>query len=138
MKKGLIVIFGKNDVHMTNADIFKSFFNQKIKICFVNNGNHDKVFNLLTELSESPSSDFSILNLRKEKASIFAVKAGVRFLSNKENVQLIIHTEPKNISSPKLIDRILTFFNEDLSTKKNERVLLRSVYSVHEILNHIE
>ena len=136
MKKGIIIIFRKNDTDITNTLIFKSFFNQKIKICLVNNGNHEDVFKLLSELKESSESDVSILNLRKEKTLKVAVKAGVRFLSNNGNIKLIIHAEPNNIANPIFIDKILEFFTQDITAKKNERVLLRRVYSVNEMSNY--
>jgi len=47
MNLGIIIIFEKNDINTADALIFKSFFNQKVKICLVNNGNNEKFFKLL-------------------------------------------------------------------------------------------
>ncbi|MFK8060119.1 MAG: hypothetical protein AB8B78_08520 [Polaribacter sp.] len=133
MKKGIIIIFGKKDIDETNSLIFKSFFNQKIKICLVNNGNHKKVLKILNKLKNSSQCDISILNLRKEKKMMLAVKAGVRFLSKNENINLIIHTSPANISDPITIEKVKDVFEQELVLKKEERVLLRSVYSINEL-----
>ncbi|MCH3885203.1 hypothetical protein [Tenacibaculum aquimarinum] len=132
MKKGIIIIFGKKDFDETNTLIFKSFFNQKIKICLVNNGNNNKNLQSLYKLKDSSKCDISILSLKKEKKLILAVKAGVRFLSQSENIKLIIHTKPKNISNPKSIEKLLKVFEQEWLAKKEERVLLRRVYSISE------
>lgn len=136
MRNGIIIVFGKNDFDSSNALNFKSFFYKNIKICLVNNGNHDKVFKLLNALKDSSKCDISILNLRKEKTVMLAVKAGVRFLTNSDNISLIIHTNPKNICKPKLIDNVLELIDQELIKKKDERVLLRSVYSINEVFNY--
>jgi hypothetical protein len=135
MNLGIIIIFEEDDVITTDARIFKSFFNQNVKICLVNNGNHKKIFRLLDKLKDSSKCDISILNLRKKQITKAAVKVGVRFLSSMNNVNLIIHTKPKNICNPKIIDIMLEVFEGDLMKKKDERVLLRSVYSIHEVLH---
>ena len=131
----IIIIFGKGDVKRTDALIFKSFFNQNVKICLVNNGNHKKVFKLLDKLKSSSKCDISILNLRKELTTKGAVKAGIRFLSTINNLNLIIHTKPKNICSPKILDTMLEVFEDDLVKKTDERAELRSVYPIHEVFH---
>lgn len=133
MNKGIIIIFGENDLDETNSLTFKSFFNQKVKICLVNNGNHDNVLRLLNKLKDSSMCDISILNLRKEKKMMSAVKAGVRFLSKNENINIIIHANLKNILNSESIDKVLEAFEQELNIKKEERVLLRSVYSINEL-----
>ncbi|KGL63824.1 hypothetical protein PHEL85_0865 [Polaribacter sp. Hel1_85] len=77
----------------------------------------------------------SILNLRKEKASDLALKAGVRFLFNNDNINLIVHAKPKNIFDKKLMKKIVNISDEDLRNKIDERVLLRKVYALNEIVN---
>jgi hypothetical protein len=135
MNLGIIIIFDKEDVKKIDALLFKSFFNQNVKICLVNNGNHEKVVKLLEKLKSSSKCDISILNLRKEQTTMAAVKAGVRYLSTMNNFNLIIHTKPKNICNPKIIDTMLEVFENDLMKKKDDRVLLRSVYSIDEVFH---
>jgi hypothetical protein len=135
MKKGIIIIFGKNDFTISESLSFKSSFNKKIKICLVNNGNDTKVLNLLYKLKESSKCNISILNLRKEKESMLAVKAGVRFLTNTEDINIFVHAKPKNIFEKDLMKKILKISDEDFENKVDERVLLRKVYSFDELVN---
>lgn len=138
MKKGIVIIFGKNDFDITSTLNFKLFLDQKIKICLVNNGNQDKMLPLLNELSDSSKGDISILNLRKEKTTMLAVKAGVRFLSNIENLSLIVYANPTIIFTKGLIEKIIKTSNKDLIKRKDKRVLLRTVYSIQEVFNYKE
>ena len=64
-----------------------------------------------------------------------AVKAGVRFLSTSENFNLIVYTKKKNIFTENIIRKIVEISKTDLMKKKDERILLRKVYSVSEIIN---
>tara|TARA_R110002049_G_scaffold183679_8_gene351678 strand:- start:9326 stop:9736 length:411 start_codon:yes stop_codon:yes gene_type:complete len=135
MRKGIIIIFGKNDVVNSNNLFLKSFFNKHIKICLINNGNNDEILEFLNELKYSSKCDISILNLKKEKTPMSAVKAGVRFLSTSENFNLIVYTKKKNIFTENIIRKIVEISKTDLMKKKDERILLRKVYSVSEIIN---
>ncbi len=134
MNKGIIIVFDKNDIDIKTDLPFKSFF-KKIKICLVNNGNHKKMLKLLNELKDASEYDISILNLKKQKESMLAVKAGVRFLSTIEDVDLIVYARPKNLLNIMVIEKVLSISDEELLKKKDERVLLRRVYSVNEIIN---
>ncbi|AUC23637.1 hypothetical protein BTO15_16730 [Polaribacter sejongensis] len=133
MKKGIIIICNKNDLDILKEIRFKSLFNKEFKICIVNNGNNNKILNFLLKLNESSKFDISILNLRKEKALKLAMKAGVRFLSNLYDVQLFVHTTPKSVFKNNLKKKLESIKDENFINKKNERVLLRSVYSLNEI-----
>ena len=135
MKKGIIVVFGKNDMDVLEKYYLKSFFNKQYKICLVNNGNDNKILKFLFKLKESSKFDISILNLRKEKTSMSAVKAGVRFLSKTEDINLIVHTSPKNIFNKTLMKKMRKISAEDLVHKIDERVLLRKVYDLKELIN---
>ena len=133
MKKGIIIICNKNDLDVLEEIRFKSLFNKEFKICIVNNGNNNKILNFLLKLKESSKFDISILNLRKETALKLAMKAGVRFLSNLYDVQLFVHTTPKSVFKHNLKKKLESIKDENFINKKNERVLLRSVYSLNEI-----
>ena len=135
MKKGIIIIFGKSDIEISANLSFKSSFNKKFKICLVNNGNDHKVLKFLDKLKKLSKCDISILNLRKEKKSMLAVKAGVRFLTNTEDVNIFVYAKPKNILDKNLMKKILKISDEDLENKIDERVLLRKVYSLDELVN---
>ncbi|QXP73689.1 hypothetical protein RRF68_03505 [Tenacibaculum sp. HL-MS23] len=135
MKKGIIIIFNKSDINILKTSFLKSFINQGIKILLINNGNHQAIIELLCALKEYSKKDISILTLRKEKKAMLAVKAGVRFLSTINNIGLIIHTKPMSMLNISFINKILNISEKDLFNKKEERVLLRRVYSINEIIN---
>lgn len=135
MKKGVIVVFEKNDIDSLKSTRIKFLYNNKLDFCFVNNGNDNKVLKFLYKLKEASKSNISILNIRKEKPLLPAVKAAVRFLKNKENIDLIIYTEPKTIYNKDLLNKIASIPQENLVYKREERVLLRKVYSLNELIN---
>ncbi|WP_159951044.1 hypothetical protein [Polaribacter septentrionalilitoris] len=133
MKKGLIIVFGKDDVEFENTIIFNLLYNQKVTICLVNNGNCGKVYDLLYRLKENSKSEILILSLKKEKPLSLAAKAGVRSLVNKENYEAIIYTEPKNISHENYNNNFIEVFNKHLKKRKDKRVLLRTLYAIDEL-----
>jgi hypothetical protein len=135
MKKGIIIIFNKSDINILKASFLKSFINQGIKILLINNGNHQVIIELLCELRKYSKKDISILTLRKEKKTMLAIKAGVRFLSAINDIGLIIHTKPMSMLNISFINKVLNISEKDLLNKKEERVLLRRVYSITEIIN---
>lgn len=137
MKKGFIIIFKKNDLAFSESLSFKPAFNKKFKICLVNNGHDHKVLKFLDKLKELSKCDISILNLRKEKKTMLAVKAGVRFLTYTEDINIFVYAIPKNIFDKNLMKKILKISDEDLENKIDERVLLRKVYSLEELLRKI-
>ncbi|ALU75048.1 hypothetical protein AUW17_07145 [Tenacibaculum dicentrarchi] len=136
MKKGLIIIFEKKDAAILNTFCLRSFINQKLKIVLINNGNHQVVFEFLNILKDTSKCDVSILTLRREKKVVSAIKAGVRFLSTIKNIGLIIYTNPRNMLNATWIDQELDLSKIELPHKKNERILLRKVYSMNEIINY--
>lgn len=135
MKKGIIIIFGKSDVNILDNLFLKLFLNKEIKFCLVNNGNNQKVPKLLQGVKKTSKSDISILTLKREKKLSVAIKAGARFLSAAKDIGIIIHIRPSSISSMSLIERVLKISDKDLFKKKDERILLRRVYSINEIIN---
>ncbi|CAL2082115.1 hypothetical protein LNI90_05555 [Tenacibaculum dicentrarchi] len=136
MKKGLIIIFGKKDANVLSNFCLRFFLNQKIKILLINNGNHRIFFDFLNILKKTSKCDISILTLRSEKKALLAIKAGVRFLSTIKNIGLIIHTNPTDMLNGNWINKKLDLSNIELPHKKNERILLRQVYSMNEIINY--
>ncbi len=135
MKKGLIIIFDKDDLTELKDLSVKLSFNKQIKICLINNGNDNKILNLLTKIKNKSKCDVVILNLRKEKPLMLAVKAGVRFLYNINDLDLIFYTKSKDTLSKIIVEKLSKLTDIDLITKKEERVLLRNVFSLDELNN---
>lgn len=135
MKKGLIIIFDKDDFTELKNLNCKLSFNKQVRICLINNGNDNKILNLLTKLKNKSKCDVFILNLRKEKTLMLAVKAGVRFLYNINDLDLVFYTKAKNTLSKIIIEKLVKITDIDLVNKKEERVLLRKVFSLDELIN---
>ena len=64
-----------------------------------------------------------------------AVKAGVRFLYNINDLDLIFYTKPKDSLSKVIFEKLVKITDIDLLDKKEERVLLRKVFPLDELIN---
>lgn len=135
MKKGLIIVFGKEDLFFENSLIFNILNRKKITICLINNGNCNKVYDLLNRLKETTTSEILILSLKREKPLLLAVKAGVRSLINEDDFDTIIYTEPKEINQSNYNNRLVELFNKHFTKRKEKRVLLRTLYAIDEVKN---
>ena len=133
MKKGLIIVFSTEDIAFENTLIFNILNYKKITFCLVNNGNCNKVHDLLYRLKETAKSEILLLSLKKEKPLLLAVKAGVRSLINDDDFDTIIYTEPKEINQRKYSNKILELLNKKVAKRKEKRVLLRTLYAIDEI-----
>ncbi|CAM1333083.1 protein of unknown function [Tenacibaculum aestuariivivum] len=76
IKKGIIIIFDKNDINIFS---FKLFLNEEIKMCLIN---HARVVNFLSTLKKTSESDMSILILRKEKNIVSYKSSSTFFINN--------------------------------------------------------
>lgn len=87
MKIGIIIIFHNNE-----KDIDKRFFiehinnSKNIILCLVNNCSKDNTYQLLKEIKEASKTNLSIVNIKKFKSDVAAVRAGARYMSNKYNL----------------------------------------------------
>jgi hypothetical protein len=66
---------------------------------------------------------------------MLAVKAGVRFLYNINDLDLIFYTKPKASLSKVMFEKLFKITDIDLLDKKEERVLLRKVFPLDELIN---
>jgi len=133
MKKGLIIVFSKEDIAFENTLIFNILNYKKITICLVNNGNCNKVHDLLYRLKETAKSEILLLSLKKEKPLLLAVKAGVRSLVSRDNFETIVYTQPKEITQYKYSNKILEVLSKQVEKRKDKRVLLRTLYAIDEV-----
>lgn len=133
MRKGLIIVFGKEDLAFENSLIFNFLNNNKITVCLINNGNCNKVYDLLLRLKESSQSEILVLSLMKEKPLLSAVKAGVRSLINEADFDTIIYTKSKEINQNNCNNRFIEVFSKHLKKRNGRRALLRTLYAIDEI-----
>jgi len=147
MKTGIIIIFHNNDNEMD-----PSFFIEQIKqtsnleLCLVNNDSKDSTYELLNEVKDS-CDNVSVINIRKFKSDVAAVKAGARFLFSAfqlKNVGYVsinmLNTKYHGLNS--LIKMIAenqdVIINYSHKTLKKKQTLFQSLFSVIDYLKNLE
>lgn len=91
MKIGILIIF-RNDETAIKLHKFTKLFARKTKldVCFVNNASTDNTLKLLKEIQEEATIPISIIDVKKDKGFNAAIKAGVRYLSNKNDLPYLL------------------------------------------------
>ena len=80
MKAGIIIIFHNNENDMDTTYFIEQIQQTpKLELCLVNNDSKDATYDMLKEVKEE-CSNVSVVNVRKFKSDIAAVKAGARFM----------------------------------------------------------
>ncbi|MEL0644091.1 MULTISPECIES: glycosyltransferase [unclassified Olleya] len=150
MKTGIIIIFHNNE-----KQINPSFFIQKIrntsnlKLCFVDNDSKDNTSVMLDEIKEA-CPEVSVVNIKKFKSDISAVRAGARYMSNQFNLNQLGYVSANMLNIKYhglngLIDAInenqelLSKFNiEELKKRKIKVSLFQSLFSIIDYLKKIK
>ena len=119
MKVGIIIpccdVAEKLDVEQ-----FKEFISAEpnYHLCFVNFGSKDSTLSLLHELENEVGELVSILDVKRNKGLVSAIKAGVRFLFNKSEIDSI------GYFNEELPDTFKEFKNIILSVSTKEASLI--------------
>jgi len=94
MKIGILIVF-RNDEAAIELHKFTKLFAKKTKldVCFVNNGSTDNTLKLLKEIQEEATIPISIIDVKKNRGLNAAIKAGVRYLSNKNDLPYFVCKE---------------------------------------------
>ena len=81
MKTGIIIIFHNNEKHI-DTDIFVKQLRQSnnIQFCLVNNASKDNTMQALQEVKDAGLPNVSLVDIRKFKSDVSAVRAGARFM----------------------------------------------------------
>lgn len=146
MKLGIILTFHDYEKYI-DKDIFIKYANQfeNVKLCLVNNESKDNTYNILKDIKER--CDYvSVVNIKKRKADISAVKAGARFLFNqyhfdhlgyvnanqlnKSNNELEIILKSINKNQHELVDYNLKV----LDNKATKQTLFQKLFSIVDYL----
>ncbi|WP_290470252.1 glycosyltransferase [Lacinutrix sp. MedPE-SW] len=94
MKIGIIIIFHNNE-----DDIDTKYFIDKIsqtkhlELCFVNNESRDSTYQLLEEIKYQ-CSNVSIVNIKKFKSDVSAVRAGARYMFSQYDLENWVTLQP--------------------------------------------
>lgn len=150
MKIGIIIIFHNNE-----NEIDTKYFIEKInqapglKICFVNNDSRDYTYNRLKMVKEA-CDNVSLVNIKKSKSDISAVRAGARYMNNNFNLDFLgyvsinlLNTNYHGIKGLiKTITQnqqeILNFRSENDLSKPVKQTLFQSLFSLIDYLKSIE
>ncbi|OEK08167.1 hypothetical protein A8C32_01515 [Flavivirga aquatica] len=148
MKIGIIIIFYNNALDI-NENLFEGVSKlEKIQLCLVNNGSKDETLEKLQELIEVYELKNSIVDIKQNKGNDMAIKAGVRYLFNENNLKHIgyinINKFNKTMSLFELLKAMqnhndLIIQHKIRGTKKcqKQKSLAKNIFSIMEYLSHL-
>jgi glycosyltransferase involved in cell wall biosynthesis len=123
MKKGIIILFS-DDEKKIHKNQFKNLFDQKeVKLCFVNNGSKDNTLHVLDSVREDlESNNVAILDIKKNKGTSAAVKAGARYLLSSEDFKSNMLSYFENETNQfEILKKMENRFNDNFSTSKKRK-----------------
>ncbi len=98
----------------------------------------------MDKLKEIKSFDnVSVIDVKKNKGVKAAIKAGVRYLINNEDLQLIVYLEFYKNNNFASLDQTLNLIIDsnkkiiDLFTNTNNRTMLQNVFSSEQLINKL-
>ncbi|WP_299105589.1 glycosyltransferase [uncultured Winogradskyella sp.] len=147
MKTGIIIIFHNNEKEM-DIDYFIHQIKQtrNLELCLVNNDSKDNTYDLLRDVKDE-CDNVSVVNVRKFKSDMSAVKAGARFMFNEFNLKHLgyVSTNMLNIKYHGLngLIEVITenqdaILNYNMKTLKKKQTLFQSVFSLLDYLKKIK
>lgn len=150
MRVGIIIVFHNNEKDI-DTNFFIEHFNQdkNINLCLVNNASKDNTYELLKEIKDSVGQA-SLIDVKRFKSDISAVRSGARFMFNKFDLNHLgyISTNLIDVKSSSLNDIIkamrknqniiLRHYANFKSKKQIKPTLFQSVFSIIEYLDKLE
>lgn len=90
MKTGIIIPC-YNEEKRLNVQAFVEFIKSKddYHICFVNDGSKDNTLEVLNRIKEEDPEKVSVIDMKKNGGKASAVRAGSRYLFNREDIEFI-------------------------------------------------
>ena len=146
MKTAIIFIFHNNEKSI-DKDFFIEYLNksQCLEFCFVNNDSKDKTYQVLNEIM-GQCKNVSVVNIRKHKTDISAVRAGIRFMINQFNLEKIGYAYSKIVSYKQtelnniiqlIIENqncIVSYKNTAIQIKGLNQTLFQSIFSLSDYM----
>jgi len=140
MKKGIIIVFSNNEKEIKETQFEKLLDTDVAEFCFVNNASNDNTLDQLKDIKTKTFNNISIVDIKKNKGTKAAIKAGVRYLVNNQELKLIIYLEfYKNNDFVNLEYTLNIIINSDheiikLFTNTNHRNILQNVFSSEQLI----
>lgn len=144
MKKGIIIVFSNNEKEIKETQFDKLLDKDVAEFCFVNNASNDHTLDKLKDIKTKTFNNISIVDVKKNKGTKAAIKAGVRYLINYEELKIIICLEfHKNKDFVNLEYTLNVIVNSDhkiinLFTNTNNRNILQNVFSLEQLIKKIQ
>ncbi|MEP3837639.1 MAG: glycosyltransferase [Algibacter sp.] len=146
-----VIIVCHNIENNINTDLFVKNLNQakNLELCFVNNASKDNTYQILKEIKELSKIDFSILDIKRNKSDISAVRSGSRFMFNQFNLNHIGYVSTKVLNKKEygicgLIKHIrinqnfiLRYSKELKERSKIKQTMFQTVFSIKDYLDKL-
>lgn len=122
MRIGIIIVFHNNEKDIDTSFFIKHFNQDKnIDLCLVNNASKDNTYELLKEIKNG-LSQASLIDIKRFKSDVAAVRSGARFMFNKFDLNHLGYI------STNLIDVKSTSLNDTIrAIRKNQNIILRHI-----------
>ncbi|WP_103070765.1 glycosyltransferase [Aquimarina sediminis] len=90
MKTGIIIPCNNKDKSF-DITVFLNFIQKEndFHLCFVNDGSKNKSIDKLENIQSSYPHKTSIINIKKNSAKAAAVRAGAKYLQNRNDIRLV-------------------------------------------------
>ncbi|WP_369049419.1 hypothetical protein [Tenacibaculum sp. UWU-22] len=143
MKFGIILLFSDNENEIKNNQFINLFNKTKHTIfCFVNNASKDDTLKLLKVISRNSECNISILDIKKEKKEVIAIKAGARYLySAVEDLKFIVYANMGDLTDLGILKDLFATIQNTTDFKEvfqinTKRGTLKNVFPIHKIINN--
>lgn len=138
MKIGILILFSDCEKEINKMMIRQLSQHTNSEICLINNASKDATYSVLKEVRNSIGKHISLIDIKKNKGLEPAIKAGIRFLLNKEELKYFIYLKSSQLSN---VNELITkfnydkqrSFNPDCKLLLNKKRVFKNVYSFHEI-----
>lgn len=99
MKVGIIIPC-YNEEKRIDAEAFIKFINSKKEyhLCFVNDGSTDNTLSVLNRIKSEMMTKVSIVDMKKNMGKTYAIRAGARYLFNRQSVDYIGYMDADSFS----------------------------------------
>jgi hypothetical protein len=144
MKAGIIIIFQNCEKEIDKYFFIEHLTNLKeIKLCLVNNSSKDNTYHVLKEISEA-CKNVSVVNIKKIKSQISAVRAGARYMFNQFNITQLSYV--LNLLQYDLNDfvecishnqEVIVNYHLYKSGNETKQTLFRGLYSAKDYLEEL-
>lgn len=140
MKIGILIVFRNAATAIEVQQLIELFTNRnKLDICFVNNESNDQTLKLLKEIKEEVNTPIAIIDVKKSRGHNAGIKAGVRYLTSKNDVPYILCLQkfaPNDMELLKTVFHMIEVEKEVIINlfKRTKRIVHKNVYSLRSVL----